>query len=67
MTLWLNPMKPWTNDVMIKTEEATNEWCHHEPMMLWLKLKKPQMNDVMEKYWKIAKNDVIDNHEVMGN
>jgi len=28
MMLWLNPMKPWTNDVMVKTEEATNEWCH---------------------------------------
>jgi len=28
MTLWSNPMKPWTNDVMVKAEEAKNEWCH---------------------------------------
>jgi len=36
-------------------------------MTLWSKLKKPWKNDVMEKYWKTAKNDVIEYHEAMSN
>jgi len=46
---------------MVKSYETMNQWRYGQ------KLKKSWKNDVMEKYCKIAKNDVIENHEAMSN